>query len=242
MTIIANGEVGIGTTAPKGKLSVQVGGGGNYGSALVNWDSNYVLFGTETGNVQGNAIGFTYNTAGDYGALIALAPSRNWRNMYYSAAQHIFTINGTQAGYVNSSGFNNGSDEREKLNIKSINTAKSLQRILSARPTTFQRAMDRSDPMISDEVKNKWHIGLIAQEVLQINPHCVSEWANMSGDSRYGINYTDFVSHLIGATQEIVKRMDLQDTIIESLKTQIHELTTLVSSQVSSQVSSANIQ
>ena len=241
MTIIATGEVGIGTTAPKGKLSVQVGGGGNFGDPLSVWNSNYILFGPDTGNAQGGAIGFTYNTAGNYGALITLAPGVAWKTMYYSATQHIFTIQGTQAGYVNSSGFNNGSDEREKLNITSINTARSLQRILSARPTTFQRVMDRSDPMISDEVKNKWHIGLIAQEVLNINPHCVSEWANMSGDSRYGINYTDFVTHLIGATQEVVKRMNSQDTIIETLKAQINELTSLVSSRLSSQVSAANI-
>jgi len=151
--------------------------------------------------------------------------------MAYNAVQHTFYISGTQAGYVNTSGFNNGSDEREKINIKNINTDKSLQRILACRPTTFQRVMDRTDPMISDEVKNRWHIGLIAQEVLSINPHCISEWTNQDGETRYGINYTDFVTHLIGSVQEIVKQLTLQTTLVQELSKQITSHTETIQSQ-----------
>jgi hypothetical protein len=138
--------------------------------------------------------------------------------MYYSALDHYFIVAGTQAGYVNASGFNNGSDEREKINIKNINTQKSLDRILACRPKTFQRVMDRTDPLLSDKVKDKWHIGLIAQEVLSINPHCISEWKNQNDETRYGINYTDFVTHLIGSVQELSKIIAKQDARLEALE------------------------
>ena len=223
------GNVGIGMTNPAGLFSVLVDGNGTYTPST--WSASYALFGTGVGSTTGSGVGITYNTGGNYGTLIALTPGTSYRAMAYNAVQHTFYISGTQAGYVNSSGFNNGSDEREKINIKSINTEKSLQRILSCSPKTFQRVMDRTDPMILDEVKNRWHIGLIAQEVLSINPHCISEWTNQDGEIRYGINYTDFVTHLIGSVHEIVKQSTIQSTLVQELSKQITSQAETIQSQ-----------
>ena len=233
MTITTAGNVGIGTTAPVGLLSVLLNGSGTYNPST--WTTSYALFGPGANSATGSAVGITYNTAGSYGSLISLSAGVAWRNMTYSANEHYFYVTGTLAGYVNAGGFVSVSDEREKINIKNINTERSLQRILSCTPKTFQRIMDRTDPMITDEVKNKWHIGLNAQEVLSINPHCISEWKNQDGEARHGINYTDFVTHLIGSVQEIVKQntsqaelISVQDAKIATLQSRMDVLEALV--------------
>ncbi len=233
MTITTAGNVGIGTTAPVGLLSVLLNGSGTYNPST--WTTSYALFGPGANSASGSAVGITYNTAGSYGSLISLSAGVAWRNMVYSANEHYFYVTGSLAGYVNAGGFVSVSDEREKINIKNINTERSLQRILSCTPKTFQRIMDRADPMIPDEVKNKWHIGLNAQEVLSINPHCISEWKNQDGEARYGINYTDFVTHLIGSIQEIVKQntsqaelISVQDAKIATLQSRMDVLEALV--------------
>jgi hypothetical protein len=195
-----NTSVGIGITNPVSKLSIQLDGTGAY--SLSDWTSGYALFGIDTSSSNGSAVGITYNTAGNYGSLLCIAPNVAWRNMLYSAGLHTFFINGIQAGYVNSSGFNNGSDEREKLNISDINTEHSLQRILALTPKKYQRKMNRNDPLIPQEDKDKYYIGLIAQEVQQINPYCISTWKNEEGEERLGIHYQDFVLHLIGSVKE----------------------------------------
>ena len=233
MTVTSAGNVGIGTTAPVGLLSVLLNGSGTYNPST--WTTSYALFGPGANSATGSAVGITYNTAGNYGSLISLSAGVAWRNMTYSANEHYFYVTGTLAGYVNAGGFVNVSDEREKINIKNINTERSLQRILSCTPKTFQRIMDRADPMIPDEVKNKWHIGLNAQEVLSINPHCISEWKNKDGEARHGINYTDFVTHLIGSVQEIVKQntsqaelISVQDAKIATLQSRMDALEAIV--------------
>ena len=212
--VYINNSLGIRTTAPVGLLSVLLDGSGIIGPST--WSSSYALFGPGANSVNGSSVGITYNTAGEYGVLLSRTPGVAWRSMYFAAAVQYFYVNGSLAGYVNAGGFVSASDEREKINIKNINTERSLQRILSCTPKTFQRIMDRADPMIPDEVKNKWHIGLNAQEVLSINPHCISEWTNQDGEARYGINYTDFVTHLIGSVQELSKKITSQDELIQA--------------------------
>ena len=84
-----NGSVGIGTTVPASKLSVQLDGTGIFNP--VSWyTSGYAVFGPNAGNIYGGAVGITYNSSSDYGALISLAPSNAWKPMYYSASAHYF--------------------------------------------------------------------------------------------------------------------------------------------------------
>jgi hypothetical protein len=223
------GNVGIGITNPIGLLHVKLDGTG--GRNPTSWSSGYALFGPAS-TPSAPAVGLTWNTALDYGILLSVSPSLAWKEMFYMAGgTHSFFISNILAGYVNSTGFINSSDEREKINIKNINTSRSLERILACRPTTFQRVMDRNDPMIPESDKNKWHIGLIAQEVLSVNPHCISECTNQAGEQRYGINYSDFITHLIGSIQEHNKtiqeqttQISLQQSKIESLESRLASL------------------
>ena len=70
------------------------------------------------------------------------------------------------------------------------------------------------------------HIGLLAQDMFDINPHCLSTWQNKyipetdeDDGTRYGICYNDWIVHLIGSVQQ-------QQCVIEAANTQITTLQT----------------
>jgi hypothetical protein len=107
------------------------------------------------------------------------------------------------SGYINAGGFVNVSDEREKEDIKPLKTTRSLERVLACKPMTYKRKY--TDPLVTQEEKDKNHIGLLAQQTCESNPHCVSTWKNEEKEERLGIQYNDYVVHLIGSVQELHK-------------------------------------
>jgi len=132
------------------------------------------------------------------------------------------------------------SDEREKEDINDLKTSRSLERIMKCKPKYYKRKYYDTDKDGKDATpvpqaeKDTICIGLLAQDVLQTNPHCVSGWKNDNiketdddDGSRFGINYGDFTVHLIGAVQEQQKQID-------DLKKQIADLTALVQQLASS--------
>lgn len=89
----------------------------------------------------------------------------------------------------------------------------------------YEKDKDGNDKTPVDQAtKDTVCIGLLAQDVLQHTPHCVSGWKNedvISDDddgARFGISYNDFTVHLIGAVQE-------QQKMIDSLQKKIDEQT-----------------
>jgi hypothetical protein len=144
-----------------------------------------------------------YSNTLDTGYIITLAPGVAWKNLAINSNQTNFYIQGTLAGYVNSGGFVNVSDEREKEDIKPLKTTRSLERVLQAKPVTYKRK--HTDLLVTEEVKNKSHIGLLAQDTESSNPHCISQWKNEQKEERLGIQYNDYVVHLIGSVQELHK-------------------------------------
>jgi len=131
-----------------------------------------------------------------------------------SSYTYIYCL-GSLSGYFTNGGYVNVSDEREKEDIKDLKTTRSLQRILACRPKFYKRKIYEKEDRtpVSQSTKETVHIGLLAQDVLQHNPHCVSTWENTQTDdedkSRYGINYGDYTVHLIGAVQEQQKQIDI---------------------------------
>jgi hypothetical protein len=87
----SSGNVGIGTSTPVGKLSVNLANASGNVSA---WDSTYVVFGG-AGTTGGKAVGIGFNATSNYGEIVSLQPGAAWHdlyirgnalNFYYSAA------------------------------------------------------------------------------------------------------------------------------------------------------------
>jgi hypothetical protein len=150
---------------------------------------------------KGLLLGWSDNLDG--GLIVTLQPSVVWKNMYIYTLNAYFYYGGTLSGYVTNTGFVSVSDEREKEDIKPLKTTRSLERVLACKPMTYKRKC--TDPLTTEETKNKNHIGLIAQQTCDSNPHCVSTWENEEKEERLGIQYNDYVVHLIGAVQELHK-------------------------------------
>ena len=161
-------------------------------------------------------------------------------DLYISAAQTQIYFNGGLSAYTAAGGWVNVSDAREKEDINDLKTSRSLERIMKCKPKYYKRKYYDTDKDGKDttpapqSIKDTICIGLLAQDVLQTNPHCVSGWKNDNiketdddDGSRYGINYGDFTVHLIGAVQEQQKQID-------DLKKQVADLTALVQQLASS--------
>jgi Chaperone of endosialidase len=180
----------------------------------------------------------TSSTAGYPTWIIAIAPGINWLNLNLGAATTFVHYYGTAVAYTNGSGWNTISDEREKINIKDLDTNHSLQKILACKTKHFNRKIYDSETPIPDEVKDEVCVGLLAQDVLEFNPGCVDTWVNDKitptpddDGTRYSLNYHDFTIHLIGAVQEqnktitaLQSQIQEQDAKINALQSQFDEL------------------
>jgi hypothetical protein len=137
------------------------------------------------------------------------------------AAVHYHYVNGTMAAYLVGGGWVNVSDAREKEDINDLKTSRSLELIMKCKPKYYKRKYydtDKDGKPITpppQSTKDEICIGLLAQDVLQHTPHCVSGWKNENiketdddDAMRFGINYGDFTVHLIGAVQEQQKQIE----------------------------------
>jgi hypothetical protein len=111
------GNVGIGTTGPIGKLSVASPDTGVWGLGPGTWSNAYALFGQNSNNVNGAALGVGYSTTDDVANIVALAPSIAWKPLRIASGTTYFAINGVTKmtldgagqlsvnGVINSSGY-----------------------------------------------------------------------------------------------------------------------------------------
>lgn len=103
LTLTNGSNVGVGTTNPSGKFSVNLADASDSGATagLGAWNSTYTTFGTI--GATANAVGIGYNSTTG-GSLISLAPAVAWRRMNYLALEHRFYRDGaTEAIRIDSS-------------------------------------------------------------------------------------------------------------------------------------------
>jgi hypothetical protein len=184
----------------------------------------------------GPGLGFGNSTNDGYGpggrsVIISLAPAVQWGELILSAGITYIASNGTIHLYTNGGGWIFISDQRCKKDIKDIKTARSLERIMALKPKTYKKIYpENPDTPISDKVRNADHIGFLAQDVMETNPHCIDEWVDdkcvCDGDDgkRLGIAYGDINIHMVGAIQELKKQNDAQQKEIDELKELVRQL------------------
>lgn len=201
-----------------------------------NWSSGnfFVLTDSTTFGGGVGGIGHWGSTTGS--GFASLSPGTAWLPLYFGGSSTQVYYYGGLAVYLGAGGWVNVSDERYKNNIKSLKTESSLKRVLALRPCTYKRNFLEKQANVPIEEKEKQCIGFIAQEVKESNPHCVSEVDDQElNEKRMGINYQDYIIHLVGGIQEQQKMiLTLQaETIlltskVKDLQAQVQLLTNLV--------------
>jgi hypothetical protein len=174
-------------------------------------------------------LGFGVSTAGAYrSVIISLAPAVIWGELILSGGTIYTSCNGTINLYTAGGGWIFVSDQRCKRDIKDIKTTRSLERIMALKPKTYKKIYpENPETPISDKVRDADHIGFLAQDVMDSNPHCIDEWVDdksvCDGDdgTRLGIAYGDINVHMVGAIQELKKQNDRQQEQIDRQQEQI---------------------
>jgi hypothetical protein len=148
----------------------------------------------ENGTFKGAWGGGSFRTPGDVRGTIFY----DWDNTGYYADLN----NTTYCYYLQSAtSVRADSDRRIKDNIETITDA--LNKVKKLRGTTFTRK-DLQD-------KNKKHIGLIAQEVLEVLPEVVGG----SEETSYSVGYSEIVAVLIEAIKEQQKQIEELKVLID---------------------------
>ena len=183
------------------------------------------------GNVStGIGMGVSYDNNWCYISMVK--PGNYWAQGIIETGNANWYVNGSLAAYITGGGWTNVSDERCKCDINDLSTKKSLERIMKCKPKYYKRLITEVEGEMP--IKNKQedvervHIGLLAQEVQEFNPHCVSTWKD--GDEgkeheKLGIQYNDFVIHLIGAVQEQQKTINTLLDHVKRLTEQVNQIT-----------------
>jgi hypothetical protein len=242
-----NGNDGLTLKSPRG-VYLECGGSANptinarvphFGTGLYKWGDNgwfsfggaFVISYNPVGNVTpGIGMGVSFDNNWCYFDMVQ--PGNAWLQGIFETGNANWYVNRNLAAFITGGGWTNVSDERCKHDIHDLSTTKSLQRILKCKPKYYKRIME--EPTGENPIPNKQedidrvHIGLLAQEVQDFNPHCVSTWHDKDDskeNERLGIQYNDFVIHLIGAVQEQQKQIQKQEDTINTLLSHLSKLT-----------------
>ena len=171
-----NGNVGIGTNNPIGRLDVKTSGSATNGGNVGAWDSTFVKFGPNSGTT-GGAISFGAGLSTDYKTYaVSLAPAVAWcshRNLaeswywFYGSNQRMYLANN---GNLTISGtYSPSSDDRIKTEEEHITNA--TDTLLKLKPQkyrkhnfefievsneTYENAEEGSNIFVQGAVSNVW--------------------------------------------------------------------------------------
>ncbi len=219
MTLLSNGNVGIGTVTPRARLGV-MGGialGNNAGGDAINttWsERNSIQFVSTVGEACTDHTGaLMYSTMPcAWGqASLNIAISTNW-GTYNTTTPALRITQG--ATYVNGD-IVLTSDRRLKSNIKDIEYG--LDAVLKIKPMIYTKHI--ADKNENGELilrTGNVELGVIAQELNEIIPELVHKSTN-EGKEFLGVNY-------IGLTPVLIKAIQEQQKIIEKLQTENNDL------------------
>lgn len=202
------------------------------------WNGGCLFTNNFSNGIYDVGVNIGWSQTAGWGHIICLQPSVQWHPFVVSCGQFSAFYFGGHAAYTTAGGWNNISDEREKEDIKPLKTNRSLERVLAAKTYTYKRKFylnDEGKDLVPDEIKNKHLVGVMAQQIQESNPHCISTWDNDQKEERFGVCYNDYVIHLLGAVQEQQKQIDQlvkkdadKDATIQQLVAHVAKLTEVV--------------
>ena len=167
--------------------------------------SKYGVYGRATNSTAGEAAVYGYNGSGPWAALGYYTGSVDYAGYFSGNVHYTGTLSGP-------------SDEKFKKNISDYNNA--LDNIMKLRPVTYEMKTDEY-PFMNFEKGTQ--IGFIAQEMESIFPSLVVPGAHPGENENdpfieyKGINY-------IGLTPILVKALQEQQIMIDSLKSENNDL------------------
>jgi len=209
LTVLRNGNIGIGTVTPTAPLSFASSYGtkislsqGYYGDVGIGLYSNELRL--QNGMPGGKVSMGVIDTIGDY-----IESVRAVRNGPYA-----FIINGSLL--VNSTVYS--SDERFKQNIVAISSP--LQKIQQINGVEYEM---RAGEFPQKHFTPGRQIGLIAQNVEKVIPDVVHEM-----DGYKAVDYAKLVPLLIEGIKEQQKQIETSNDEVEKLKQQVAELKKIV--------------
>jgi hypothetical protein len=226
-TILGTGNLGVGTTAPSGKLEIKsdpsaamqirirdaalnkkwdIAADGGYGDAT----NDDLFFATNSGY---NAVVFTN---GGYVGIGVNNPS------------HILQINGV--GRSTSATWATSSDIRVKENVRSIENG--LEKIVQLNPVSFQYTSEYTG---QNSGYKGTYLGFLAQEVKNILPELVTETSEKIGDKTINdfllLNQGELIPIMVDAIKQQNQLIEGQNKLLEStikenqqLKSQLQSL------------------
>ena len=207
MTILGNGKVGIGTTIPNAKLSVQQGAD-TVGSGL-----RIVKAGGESNGYwdqwmnSSNVFGLSWMGGSQ---LMSITSGGNV-GIGTTAPGYTLTVAGT--AWVTSGAWS-GSDARWKQNITPISSSDALDKVTQLSGVTYN--WNQLD-FPQNNFDSLTHLGFIAQEVEKIVPDLVTTGA----DGYKGVDYNGFAPLVVEAIKELnlsLKGLDERVIALEANK------------------------
>jgi hypothetical protein len=161
------------------------------------------------------------NTAYD-GTMLRL-DNRTIINQYYQFWKRSGSTYSLLA-YLNSSssGLIATSDRNLKNTIQAIKCDKSLNSILNTNICSFFYNHASED----DIKENRKSIGVIAQDLQTVNPHCVLQHKNLDETTNLGVSYNDLFLHNINATKQlfaIIQGIDTRLKVVEGIDIDLNE-------------------
>ncbi|MFA6329259.1 MAG: tail fiber domain-containing protein [Candidatus Micrarchaeia archaeon] len=201
------GNVGIGNTAPTGRLSVE---GAASDASLTSKATSLVSITNPTNDLEfaiGQMAGAPYATwlqnrnyevTGQY-YPIALQPLGGSVGIGTTSPGYTLTVAGT--AWVTSGSWS-GSDARWKRNVTALSPSSSLDKILALRPVNFEWKTEEYPKM---GFTNGTQVGFIAQDVEKIIPEVVTT----DNNGYKGMSYERLTPVITGAMQEQQKQIEV---------------------------------
>lgn len=210
MRVMAGGNVGIGTTTPAMRLTVN-GGRVEIGNA----GDNIIYSRNDGQSIHHEMIG-TY-MGWDQRAIYLGGYNVNNVSGTYAGANKVYCGGSFGTLPIYATGFNTTSSRRYKQNI--VPVAYGLSAIMRLRPVQYQYNFEKSGVT---------HVGLIAEEVDEVVPEVVIKHNDQDEQTTtgkaMGINYQELVPVLIKGMQEQQAVIEQQQKQLDALQKQVDAL------------------